>query len=192
MAAVTIHSDFGAQENTISHCFYFPPSICHEVMGPDAMILVFWILSFKPASSCSSFTLIKRLFSSFSLSATRVVSSAYLRLLIFLSAILIPACESSSLAFHILCIEVKQSRWQYIALTYSFPNFEPVCCSISGSNCCFLSCIQVSQETGKMVWYSHLLKNLPVCFIHIVIGFNVINEAEIVMHVIKIYSLLLI
>ena len=75
-----------------------PPSICHEVMGPDAMILVFWMLSFKPTFSLSSFTFIKRL-SSCSLSATRVVSSAYLRLLIFLRAILIPACASSSLAF---------------------------------------------------------------------------------------------
>ena len=61
------------------------PSICHEVMGPDAMILVFWMLCFKPALSLSSFTFIKRLFSSSSLSAIRVVSSAYLRLLIFLS-----------------------------------------------------------------------------------------------------------
>ena len=52
------------------------PSICHEVMGPDAMILVFWMLSFKPSFSHSSFTFIKRLFSSSSLSAIRVVSSA--------------------------------------------------------------------------------------------------------------------
>ena len=66
------------------------PSISHEVMGPDAMILVFWMLSFKPTFSLSSFTFIKRLFSSCSLSAIRVVSSAYLRLLIFLPAILIP------------------------------------------------------------------------------------------------------
>ena len=57
-------------------------SFCHEVMGPDAMILVFWKLSFKPAFSLSSFTFIKRLFSSSSLSAIRVVLSAYLRLLI--------------------------------------------------------------------------------------------------------------
>ena len=55
------------------------PSICHEVMGPDAMILVFWILSFKPIFSLSYFTFIKRLFSSSSLSAIRVLSSAYLR-----------------------------------------------------------------------------------------------------------------
>ena len=70
-------------------------SICHEVMGPDAMILVFWMLSFKPTFSLSSFTFMKRLFSS-SVFAIRVVSSAYLRLLIFLPAILIPACASSS------------------------------------------------------------------------------------------------
>ena len=56
------------------------PSISHAVMGPDAKILVFWMLSFKPTFSLSSFTFIKRLFSSSSLSATRVVSSAYLRL----------------------------------------------------------------------------------------------------------------
>ena len=72
------------------------PYICHKVMGPDAMILVFWILSFKPNFSLSSFTLIKRLFRSSSVSAIREVSSAYLRLLIFLLAILIPACASSS------------------------------------------------------------------------------------------------
>ena len=75
--------------------FNYSPSICHEVMGLDAIIFVFWILSFKPALSLFSFTFIKRLFSSSSISAIRVVSSAYLRLLIFLLAILIPACASS-------------------------------------------------------------------------------------------------
>ena len=79
-----------------------PPSICRGVMGPDAIILVFWMLSFKSTFSLSSFTLIKRLFSSSSLSALRVVSFAYLWLLIFLQAILIPACTSSSLAFHMM------------------------------------------------------------------------------------------
>jgi len=71
------------------------PSICHEVMGPDAMILVFLMLSFKPAFLLSSF---KRLFSSSSLSAVRVVLSAHLRLL-FLPSTLLPACASSNLAF---------------------------------------------------------------------------------------------
>ena len=60
------------------------PSISYEVMGPDAMIFLFWMLSFKPTFSFSSFTFIKRLFSSSSLSAIRAVSSAYMRLLIFL------------------------------------------------------------------------------------------------------------
>ena len=75
------------------------PSICHEVMGPDAMIFVFWLLSFKPTFLLSSFTFIKRLFISSALSAIRVVSSAYLRWLVFLLAILIPAYVSSSPAF---------------------------------------------------------------------------------------------
>ena len=68
-------------------------------MGPDAMIIVDWMLSFKSVVSLSFFTFIKRLFSSSLLSVTRVVLSAYLRLLLFLPAILIPACASSSLAF---------------------------------------------------------------------------------------------
>ena len=63
---------------------------------------------------------------------------------------------------------------------YSFPNFELVHCSMSGSNCCFLTCIQVSQETGKMVWYSHLMKNFPqFIVIHTVKGFRVVNEADV-------------
>ena len=68
MAAVTICSDFGAQKNQVWHCFV-SPSISHEVMEPDAMILVFWMLSFKLTFLLSSFTFIKRLFSSSSLSA---------------------------------------------------------------------------------------------------------------------------
>ena len=56
------------------------PSSCHEVMGLDAMIFIFWMLSFKPGFSLSAFTFIKRLFSSSLLSSKRVVSSAYLRL----------------------------------------------------------------------------------------------------------------
>ena len=70
---------------------FFSPSICHELVGLDAMTLVFGMLSFEPGFSFSSFTFIKRLFSSSWLSAIRVVSSAYLRLLIFLLSILIPS-----------------------------------------------------------------------------------------------------
>ena len=79
-------------------------------MGLDAMIFVFWMLSFKPAFSSSSFTFIKRLFSSSLVSAVSVVSSAYLMLLIFLLAILIPACASSSLEFHMMYSAYKSSK----------------------------------------------------------------------------------
>ena len=78
------------------------PSISHKVMGPDAMILVSWMLSFKPTFSLSSFTFINRLLSSSSLPAIRTVSSAYLRFLIFLPAILVPACASFSPEFLML------------------------------------------------------------------------------------------
>ena len=88
----------------------FSPLIFHEMMGLDAMILVFWMLSFKPDFSLSSFTPIKRLFSYSSLSAIRVVSSAYLRLMIFLPAILIPACASSSLAFFMMYSAYKLNK----------------------------------------------------------------------------------
>ena len=116
----------------------FYPSICHEVMGLCARILLFGMLSFKPDFSLSSFILIKRLISSLP-SAFRVVSSAYLSLLIFLLAILITACDSSSPAFNLMHSACK---------TYSLPNFEPVRCYMSGSNCCFLTCIEVLQEAG--------------------------------------------
>ena len=81
------------------------PSMCHEVMGLDAMIFVF----FRSAFSLSS-TFIKRLFSSSSLSAVRVVLSAYLRLLIFLPEILIPACASSSPAFLMMYSAYKLNK----------------------------------------------------------------------------------
>ena len=78
------------------------PSICHEVTGLNATILVFLMLDFKPTFSLSSFTFTKRFFSSSSHSAMRVVSFAYLRLLIFLLAILISAYASSSPAFFMM------------------------------------------------------------------------------------------
>jgi len=84
------------------------PSICHEVMGPDAMIFIFWMLTFKPTFSLSSF--IKRLFSSSLLSATMVVLFAYLKLLLFLPAILIPVCASPSLAFHVMYSTYKLNK----------------------------------------------------------------------------------
>ena len=63
---------------------------------------------------------------------------------------------------------------------YSFSYLEPVCCSMSSSNCCFLTCIQISQEAGQVVWYSHLFQNFPqFLVIHTVKGFGIVNKAEI-------------
>ena len=67
----------------------------------------------------------------------------------------------------------------HTALTYSFPNMEPVCSSMYGSNYFFLTCIQISQEAGKVVWYFHLLNFPQFVVIHTVKGFSVVNEAKV-------------
>ena len=60
------------------------------------------------------------------------------------------------------------------------PDLEPVCCSMSSSNCCFLTCIQTSQEAGQVVWYSHLFQNFPqFIVIHTIKGFGIVNKAEV-------------
>ena len=148
-------------------------------MGPDAMIFVFWRLSFKPMFSLSSFTFIKRLFSSSSISTIRMVSSAYLRLLTFPPAILIPACASSSPGFHMMHSAYKSNKqgdnmqfWHIL-----FPIWNQ---SMSSSNCSFLTCIQISQEAGQVVWYSNLFQNFPqLIVIHTVKGFGIVNKAEV-------------
>ena len=114
-------------------------------MGLDAVILVFWMLSFKSAFSLSSFTLIKRLFSSSLLSAIRVISSAYLRLLIFLLAILIPVCESSSPTFHKMYSANKLSKQSdNIQLWHTLSHFWTILCFGYCKQCCCehsLACI---------------------------------------------------
>jgi len=110
MSAVTVCSDFGAKEKKICHCFHFFLICLHKVMGPDTMIFIFLMLNFKPAFSLSTFTFIKRLFSSSLFSTIRLLLSAYLRLLIFLLAILIPACASSSLAFRMMYSACKLNK----------------------------------------------------------------------------------
>ena len=177
MAAVTIGGDFAAPRNKVFYYFHCFSIYLPEVMELDAMILVFWMLSFKPFFSLCSFTFIKRLFSSSLLSAIRVVSPVYQRLLIFFLAILIPACASSSLAFHMMYSSWKLNKpGDNIHPWHSFPNLESVCCSMSSPNCCFLTCIQSSQEAGKVVWYSHLLKNFPqFIVIHTVKAFGIVK-----------------
>ena len=147
-------------------------------MGPDAMILVLWTLNFKTAFSLSSFTFIKRLFGSSLLSAIRVVSSAYQVINISPSKL-----DSSlwfiqpSISHYVFCIWVKQVGWHYTAFMYSFPNFEPLHCNMSSSKCCFLTCTQIYQESGKVVSYSHHFKNcLHFILIHIVKSFSVCSK----------------
>ena len=138
------------------------PSICLEVMWCHD--LSFRILSFNPAFSLSSFTFIKRLFSSSLLSAIRVVSSGYQRLLIFLPAILVPACASFSLVFHMMYSAYKLNTQGDCVQPWRtpFPIWShSVVCSIPGSNHPILTCIQISQEAGKMIWYAHLFENFP-------------------------------
>ena len=166
MAVVTIPSGFGAQEKkkTVT-VFISSPFICHEVMGPDAIIFVFWMLTFKTAFSLSSFTFIKRwkdlIFSSSSLFAIKVVLSAHLRLLIFLPATMIPTWASPSPAFHMMYFAISQiSRVTIYNLDILLSQFW-TSLLFHVQFWCFLTYIQVSQEAGKVVWYSHLFKNFP-------------------------------
>ena len=70
-----------------------------------------------------------------------------------------------------------RSCWGWTPAMYSFSYLEPVCCSMSSSNCCFLTCIQISQEAGQVVWYSHLFQNFPeFIVIHTVKGFGIVNK----------------
>ena len=102
-------------------------------MGLDDMVSVFWMLSFKLAFSLSTFTLIMRFFNSSSLSAIRLVSSAHLRLLKFLRAILISACASCTSAFYMVYSASKlNTQSDNIQPCHtSFPNFEPLSCFMS-------------------------------------------------------------
>ena len=149
MAVTTNCSDFRAQKCSLS---LFPLSP-HRLPGSD--VTRYLDLSFWKLSLASFFTLLFHLhqeaLSSSSLSAIRMVSFAYLRLLLFFPAILIPDCASYSPEFHyVLCKEIEKAEWQYTSLTYSFPNFETVYFSMSSFDCCFLAHIKVSEETSKV------------------------------------------
>ena len=133
MAVVIVCSDFGAQENETCHCLHFPPIYLPWSDGTRCHDLPFWLLSFKPAFSLSYFTFVMRLFSSSSLSAINVVSSAYLRLLIFLPAILIPACAWSNLAFHMMYTAHKLNK--------QGDNIQPWHTPFSNVNQSFVPCV---------------------------------------------------
>ena len=176
MAAVTICSDFRAQENSLS---LFP-------LFPSLFAMKWW--NRMPWSSFSECWALSKVFHSLSLSSRGSLVPlhflplewCHLRLLIFLPAILIPACASSIPAFHMMYSAFKLSKQGDTVQPWRTPFLGPLHCSTSSSNCCFLTCIQISQEAGSVVWYSHLFQNFPqFVVIHTVKGFGIVNKAEV-------------
>ena len=178
MTAVTTCSDFGAPQNNVCHCFHCFPNYLHWSDGTRCHDL-----SFLNAEtfSLSSFTFIKRLFSSSSLSAIRVVSSAYLRSLIFLPAILIPACASSSPAF--------QMMYSAYMLNKQSDNIQLWCTPFPISNQSVVLCpvlTVASRPTYRFLrrqvrWSVFpISKNFPqFVVIHTVKHFGIVNKTEV-------------
>ena len=151
-------------------------------MGLDAMIFIFWMLRFKTTFSVSSFTFVERFFSSPSLSAIRVASSAYLRLLIFLPEIFSPACDSPSLAFHMMYSAYELSK--------QGNNMQPSSTHFPILNQSIVPCLVLTvaswpayrclKRQVRVVWYFNLFKNVPqFVMIHTIKGFSIANEAEV-------------
>ena len=157
MAAITICSNLEPPKNEVSHCFHCFPIYFLWSDGTRCHDLVFWMLSFKPTFSLSYFTFIKRLFSSSSLSAIRVVSSAYLRLLIFLPAILIPACASSSPAF--------LKMYSAYKLNKQGDNIQPWCTSFPICNQSVVPCLVLT--VASWLEYRFLRRHVRWCGIPI-------------------------
>ena len=169
MAAAIIYSDYGAQENKICHRFHCFPTYLQWSDGTRCHDLCFLNVDFKPVFSVSSFIFIKNLFYSSSLSAIRVVSSAYLKLLIFLLAILIPACASSSPAFHM--------RYSLYMLKIQGDNIQLQCTLFPNLNQCFVPCPVLTVASwpayrflSRQVRWSgipislRIVRSFPVCF----------------------------
>ena len=128
-----------------------------------------WMLNFKPVFFF--FTFLFHLhqealsLSSSSLSTLRMVSSAYLRLLVFLLEFCLPACDSSGPTFCMMYPAYKLNKQDDNRKPWCtpFPTLKPAYCSMSSSNCCFLTSIQVSEERGKVFYFFYLFQNFPVC-----------------------------
>ena len=178
MAAVTIWSDFAAQENKISHCFpiylTWSDGAGYHNLSCECFFHATFLLSY--------FTFTKRLFSSSSLSAIRVVSSAYLRLLIFLPRTLIPACASSSLAFCMMYCAYK--------LNNQGDNIQPWCTPFPIWNQSVVTCPVLTVASWhayrflrKQVRWSGNSISLRIfhslLWIHTIKSFGVVNKAEV-------------
>ena len=178
MATVTICSDFGAPKNKVCHCFH-----CFPIYSPWSdgtrwhewdQFSECWALSqlFHSHLSLSSIgSLVLLCFLPLGWYHLHIWGHWYFSQQSWFSLCFI----QSSISHDGLCIYIK-----YTALTYSFPNMETACCSISSSNCCFLTCIQISQEAGQVVSYSHLFQNFPQFVVtYTVKGFGIFNKAEV-------------
>ena len=108
-----------------------------------------------------------------------------MRLLIFLPTVLIPACATSSLTFCIMYSAYKLNKQDDNIQPCRTPNFELISCSMSVYNCCILTGIQISQEAGKVVWYSHLFKNVPQ---FVVIHTGIVNDADVFVELLFFYD----
>ena len=181
MDAVTICSDFGAPKNKASHCFHCFPISLPWSDGTGCYGLHFLNVEFKPTFSFSFFTFIKKLFSSSLLSAIRVVASVYLRLLIFLLAIIIPACASSSQAFHMMYSACKLNK--------QGDNIQPWCIPFLIWNQSVVLCAVltvVSWPAYRFLRRQVRWSGIPIFWrifqsvvIHTVKGFGIINTAEV-------------
>ena len=143
------------------------------------MIFVFWKLSFKPAFLPSLFTLIKMLFNSSSLSALgwchlHIWGSWYFSQQSWFQLVLHPAWRFPWCTLH----SSKISRVTIYSFDVFLSQFWTSPLFHDSSNCCFLTCTQVLHETGKVVWYSHLLKSFPQLW-STVKGFSTVNETDV-------------
>ena len=175
MAAVTICTDFGAQKNYICHCFHFFPIYLSWSDGTWCHDVCFLNLSFKsafhsPLSPSSRVSIVLLCFLPLGWYHLHIWGCCYFSWQSWFQLVLHPA-------WHFAWCTLQGDNIQ--ALMYSFPNLEPVCCSMSSSNCCFQICIQICQEASQMVWYFHLLKNFPqFVVIHTVKGFGIATQLD--------------
>ena len=160
----------------------FSPSVCHEVMGLDAMFFVFWTLNFKPAFTLSSFTFFKRFFSS-SLSAIKVISSVYLRLLIFLPTVLTPSSGAFCMMYCAYKLNKHSDNLQAWHTHFPIWNQSIVPCPVPT----VAGCPAYSFLRRQVIWSGILIslrifqekKIFHSLLWSIVKGFSIVSEAEV-------------
>ena len=153
------------------------PSISHEVVGPDAMIFIFWMLSFKPTFSLSTFTFIKRLLSSLSLSAIRVCHLHIWGYSYFSRQSWFPACVSSSPAFLMMYSAYKLNKQGDNIQPFPIWNQSVVPCPVL----LLLPDLHTDFSRGRSgsLVFPSLSKFPQFTVIHTVKGFGIANKAEI-------------